>query len=137
MKGHIRERSPGHWAIVLDLRDPETGKRRRKWHSFTGTKRQAQEECARLVAEMRGGVYIEPDRTPIAKYIDRWLEHAKPTVSAKTYERYAELARATAALLGDVTLARLKTERIDRAWSKALREGRKDGAGGLSPRTVH
>ena len=27
MKGHIRERSPGHWAIVIELRDPETGKR--------------------------------------------------------------------------------------------------------------
>jgi hypothetical protein len=27
MKGHIRERSPGHWAIVLDVRDPQTGKR--------------------------------------------------------------------------------------------------------------
>ena len=23
MKGHIRERSPGHWAVVLDVRDPE------------------------------------------------------------------------------------------------------------------
>ena len=22
MKGHIRERSPGHWAIILELRDP-------------------------------------------------------------------------------------------------------------------
>jgi hypothetical protein len=31
MKGHIRERSPGRWAIVIDLPDPETGKRRRKW----------------------------------------------------------------------------------------------------------
>jgi hypothetical protein len=35
-KGHIRERSPVHWAIVLDLRDPETGTRRRKWLSFKG-----------------------------------------------------------------------------------------------------
>ncbi len=42
MKGHIRERSPGHWAIVLDVRDPATGKRKRKWHSFRGTKREAQ-----------------------------------------------------------------------------------------------
>jgi hypothetical protein len=25
MKGHIRERSPGHWAIVIDVRDPKTG----------------------------------------------------------------------------------------------------------------
>jgi hypothetical protein len=22
MKGHLRERSPGHWAIVIDTRDP-------------------------------------------------------------------------------------------------------------------
>ena len=36
MKGHIRERSPGHWAIILDLRDA-TGTRRRKWHSFRGS----------------------------------------------------------------------------------------------------
>jgi len=42
MKGHIRERSPGHWAIVIDVRDPQTGKRKRRWHSFKGTKRQAQ-----------------------------------------------------------------------------------------------
>jgi hypothetical protein len=32
MKGHLRERSPGHWAIVIDVRDPATGKR--KWHGF-------------------------------------------------------------------------------------------------------
>jgi hypothetical protein len=25
MRGHIRQRSPGHWAIVIDVRDPATG----------------------------------------------------------------------------------------------------------------
>jgi hypothetical protein len=29
MKGHLRERSPGHLAIVIDMRDPQTGKRKR------------------------------------------------------------------------------------------------------------
>jgi hypothetical protein len=56
MKGHIRERSPGAWAIVLERHDAATGKRKRKWHSFKGTKRQAQVECARLISEMR----VEP-----------------------------------------------------------------------------
>jgi hypothetical protein len=50
MKGHLRERSSRHWAIVIDVRDPQTGKRKRRWHSFKGTKREAQSECARLVA---------------------------------------------------------------------------------------
>ncbi|MCC2612622.1 site-specific integrase [Neorhizobium petrolearium] len=137
MKGHIRERSPGRWAIVLDVPDPATGKRRRKWHAFHGTKRQAQVECARLISELKGGVYIEPDKTTVAVFLNRWLEHVKPTVSRKTHERYTELCvKALAPLLGDVTLSKLKTERIDAALSKALTTGRHDGKGGLSPTTV-
>jgi len=26
MRGHLRERSPGHWAIVIDVRDPTNRK---------------------------------------------------------------------------------------------------------------
>lgn len=137
MKGHIRERSPGKWAIVLDLYD-ETGKRRRKWHSFSGTKRQAQEECARLVTALKAGNYVEPTKQTVAEFLDEWLTFIKPSVSQKTHERYTEILRkGVAPLLGDVTLAKLKTDRIDAAFSKALSEGRRDGQGGLSPRTVH
>ncbi|MEF2072368.1 tyrosine-type recombinase/integrase [Consotaella aegiceratis] len=138
MKGSIRERSPGKWAIIVDLPDPTTGKRRRKWHSFEGTKRQAQEECARLVSLIRHGGYAEPTKTTLAQYLDRWLDHVKTSVSPKTHERYAEIARKNIVpLLGEVTLSKLKTERIDAAWTKALASGRRSGKGGLSPRTVH
>jgi hypothetical protein len=54
MRGHIRERSSGHWAIILDVPDA-TGKRRQRWHSFKGTKREAQRECARLISELDKG----------------------------------------------------------------------------------
>jgi hypothetical protein len=47
VRGHLRERSPGHWAIVIDVHDTEAGKRKQRWYSFRGTKRQAQVECAR------------------------------------------------------------------------------------------
>ena len=60
MKGHLRERAGGSWAIVLEQRDVATGKRRRKWRSSKGTKRQAQVECARLISEMKDGSYVEP-----------------------------------------------------------------------------
>jgi hypothetical protein len=55
MRGHIRERSPGHWAIVMDVRDPTTGRRKRKWHSFKGTKREAQVKKAELIAPVGAG----------------------------------------------------------------------------------
>ncbi|MER9125407.1 site-specific integrase [Mesorhizobium sp. M0959] len=138
MKGHIKERSPGKWAIVIDLYD-EAGKRRRKWHTFhTTSKRKAEEECARLITELKSGNYIEPTKQTIAEFLDEWLKFVKPSVAPKTHERYAEiLQKGVAPLLGDVTLAKLKTDRIDGALAKALTEGRRDGKGGLSPRTVH
>ena len=87
----VRERSSGRWAIVVELRDPETGKRKRKWHSFRGNKRAAQDECVRLIAELNGGLYLEPTKITVGQFLDRWLEHIKPLVSPRTHERYGEL----------------------------------------------
>jgi integrase len=138
VKGHLRERSPGHWAIILDIPDPLTGKRRRKWHSFKGTKRQAQIECARLISAVQGGTYLEPSKTTLAQFLDRWLAHIKTQVSPRSHERYCELARKNIVpLLGTVYLSNLRPERISAAYSNALTHGRRDGTGGLSPRTVH
>ena len=113
MKGHLKERSPGHWAIILDIPDPITGKRRRKWHSFKGTKRQAQIECARLISAVQGGTYLEPSKTTLAQFLDRWLAHIKTQVSPRSHERYCELARKNIVpLLGAVYLSNLRPERI-------------------------
>jgi integrase len=137
MKGHLRERSPGRWAIVIDLRDPETGKRKRKWHSFTGTKRQAQIECARLISDVRTGSYVEPSKTTLAQFLQRWLDDARTRVTLKTHERYIQICHKNIApLLGAVPLAKLKPEQIAEAYAKALTTGRRNGKGGLSPRTV-
>jgi integrase len=137
MKGHIRERSPGHWAIVIDLPDPETGKRRRKWHSFEGTKREAQVECARLISELNGGLYIEAEKITVRQFLDRWLEHIKPRVSPRTHERYGELVRKNLnPLLGAVVLTKLRPMQISDAYARALSGGRRDGKGGLSASTV-
>jgi hypothetical protein len=95
MKGHIRERSPGHWAIVIDVRDPVTGKRRRRWHSFAGTKRQAQIEAARLISELQGGTHIDPTRMTVAAFLERWIEHMQGQVSPRSHEPMRSCAART------------------------------------------
>lgn len=137
MKGHIRERSVGHWAIIIDLRDPPTGKRKRKWHSFRGTKREAQVECARLISEMKGGTYLEPSKTSFAQFLEHWLDHAKSQISPRSHERYCEIVRKNIIpALGAVFLNKLRPAQISAAYSKALATGRRDGKGGLAPTTV-
>jgi integrase len=138
MKGSLKERSPGHWGIIIDVPDPATGKRRRKWHSFNGTKRQAQIECARLISALQTGDYLEPSKTTLAQFLERWLAHIKTQVTPKSYERYAGLVRQNIVpLLGAVVLTKLKPAQISTAYAVALAGGRKDGKdGGLSPRSV-
>ncbi len=137
MKGHIRERSQGRWAIILEQHDAATGKRKRKWHSFQGTKRQAQIECARLISAIHGGTYLEPSKTTLAAYLDHWLDHVKARVSPRTHERYSEIVHKNIVpALGAVLLNKLRPAQISAAYSKALASGRRDGKGGLAPTTV-
>jgi integrase len=136
MRGHVRERSPGHWAIVIDVRDPATGKRRRKWHSFRGTKRQAQDEGTRLLAELNSGSYVESSKETVEAFLDRWLADIKPRVSPRTHERYAEIARkCIVPMLGSIPLKKLRPPVISEAYTKSLTSGGKEGDG-LSARTV-
>jgi integrase len=138
MKGHLVERSPGHWAIILDQRDPRTEKRKRKWHSFKGNKRQTQSECSRLITEMGSGEYVEPSKVTLAQFLERWLKHVKPNVTPKTHERYSDLLNKNVApLLGAKILSKLQPIDISEAYANAVESGRRDGKGGLSPRTVH
>ncbi|WJI69374.1 MULTISPECIES: tyrosine-type recombinase/integrase [unclassified Mesorhizobium] len=130
-------------------RDPKTGKKKRKWHSFSGGKREAQNECSRLISEITKGQYVEPTKQTVAQFLEEWLLFIKPSVAPKTHERYTEICRkGLTPLIGDVVLSKLRTDRIDAAFTTALTAPRvdhrkkKDGAPSkplapLSPRTVH
>jgi integrase len=138
MKGHIRERSPGRWAIVIDARDPVTGKRLRKWHTFKGNKREAQTECARLIGEHKAGkVNLAPNKTTAAEFLAHWLDHMQAQLTPRSHERYSELViKNIVPLIGSTALAKLQPVMISQAYAKALKNGRRDGKGGLSPKTV-
>jgi integrase len=136
MKGHLKERSPGHWAIVLSL---GAGKNRKlKWHSFKGTKRQAQAECARLITGLKGGSYVEPSKLTVAQHLKNRLEQweSSKAISAKTAERYGQLIdNQIVPYLGALTVQKLKAIDIE-TWHNTLSStGRKDGKG-LSNRSI-
>ncbi len=139
MKGHIRQRGNNSWAVVVDLgNDPATGKRRRKWYSVKGGKRAAQRELNRVLHELDEGTHVEPSKLTVAEYLESWLEdHARHAVSAKTFERYAEIVRKhLVPALGARPIAKLAPIEIQTYYGKALTEGRRRATGGLSAQTV-
>jgi integrase len=131
MKGHLKERSPGHWAIVIGSRDPQTGKKKYKWHSFVGSRREAQAECARLVTEHRAGtVNLGPKKTTLADYLtDKWLPSIITQVSPASHERYSGTLRTNVIpALGKMPLVDIRPDMIAKAYG--------DMAGKLSPRSI-
>jgi integrase len=142
MKGHLRKRGPGVWAVVVELpRDPE-GRRRQKWHTVHGTKAEAERELRRILRELDTGLYADPERLLVRDYLARWLsDHAKPNCSVRTYERYQELIQSYIdPRVGHLPLAKLRPLHIQAMEADLLEGGRtrrqEGGPAGLSARTV-
>jgi hypothetical protein len=124
MRGHLRERSPGHWAIILDARDPVTGTRRRRWRSFAGNKRQAQVECARLISELQDGAAVDPSRLTVAAFLDRFVsDWVGVHVGARTAVRYGELLNHVRRHLGDQQLQKVRPVDVAGLYAKLTRSG--------------
>jgi integrase len=139
MRGHLRERSPGRWAIVIDVRDPQTGKRKRRWYTFKGTKREAQTKQAELVASVAKGDYVEPSKVTVAEFlrarVNQW--EAASDISARTAQRYRQLVEnQIVPYLGTRALRKLRPLDMEE-WHTSLRkEGRVQGQGGIAARTI-
>jgi integrase len=133
MAGHIRRRGKASWEIKFDLgRDPVTGERRIRYHSFKGTKREAEREAVRLIASTGSGDYVDPSRITVAQFLDRWeRDWAAANVSPKTLERYTELLRRhVRPHLGTVPLQKVKAAALVELYGRLQAEAK------LAPRTV-
>jgi integrase len=114
------------------VRDPATGKRKRQWHSFTGTKKEAQAERIKLLAAINAGTAIEPTKVTVANFVrarvDQW--EAAGDITAKTAQRYRQLIEnQMAPHLGAKPLQKLSRLDVE-AWHTVLRNG------GLAARTI-
>lgn len=89
MPGRIRKRGKSSWELSFDAgRDPVTGKRRRHFENFKGTKKDADRRLTDLIHERDTGTDLVPHRLTVADYLRRWLaDDAKHTVARSTFER--------------------------------------------------
>jgi len=139
MKGHIRQRSKGSWTIWVDLgRDPETGKRKQQTFTVHGTKRDAERELRDLLHSLEAGSYIKPSRITLGQWLEQWCQsYVAMHCSTRTAESYqSEVRRHIIPALGTIPLTRLQPQHLETYYARALSQGRIDGRGGLSRRTV-
>lgn len=138
MTGHIRKRGDT-WSLVVELDKAADGKRRQKWYTVRGSKKDAERELNRIIHEVNSGRYVEPVRKSTGEYLDEWLTNvARDRVSAKTFERYESIVRCSITpRLGEVPLPKLTPSHIMEHYSWLGEHGRV-GAGrdGLAARSI-
>jgi hypothetical protein len=99
-------------------------------------KRAAQQALTHIVASMDAGAFVEPSKTTVSIFLQRWMDHIKTQISPGSFERYDEYRHIIISTLGSIPLTKLKPEHLSGLYAEALASGRRDGKGGLSPRTV-
>jgi integrase len=133
MSGHVRQRgNKGQWYAVIDV--IEAGKRKRRWHRLENCngKRDAEKECARLIAKQAQGTYVNSSKVTVAEFVrprvDQW--EAAGNITARTAQRYRQsVENQIVPHLGTKALQKVTSLDIE-AWHAALRTG------GLAPRSI-
>jgi integrase len=139
MRGSIVKRSKDSWTVILNLgRDPATGKRKQQWVTVRGTKRDAERKLAELQHQLDTGSFIKPSKLTVAEHLRDWIrDYAAMTVRPRTFEGYSMIVeKHLIPSLGGIVLSQLQPSSIQEYYAKALKDGRSDGKGGLSARTV-
>jgi integrase len=137
MRGSITRRGKNSWRLKFEAgeRDPATGKRRTRYVTVRGTRKQAQTELIKLLAQVENGASVDPSRATVAEHLRAWLD-ADMELSAKTIERYRQLAeQQIIPHLGASLLQKLRPSQIDE-WHTLLRKGGGKDGRPLSARTV-
>ena len=69
MRGSLRKRSKNAWTIIVDLEKDPAGKRRQKWLTVKGTKRDAERKLIEIIAEINSQIYITPSQEALGAYL--------------------------------------------------------------------
>jgi len=139
MRGHLVQRHKGSWSLVVDVGrevDPATGlsKRKQKWVTFHGTKKEAENALSKMVQDVYRGEFVEPSRRTLGEWLAEWVDKAikPPARTPRAYETYRSvISRHLTPALGGLPLQGLKAADLKRYYDE-----KGQGARPLDPSTL-
>jgi integrase len=116
VKGHLTRRGKSSWRFKFEV---SANPRVTKYHTLRGTKKQAQEEAAKIIAAHATGVYVDQDRQTVREFAEHWLANwAAGNISNKTYSRYEELLRVhVLPKIGQLPIQRLRATNLQALYA--------------------
>lgn len=126
------------WRVVIEHGIGSNGKRKRIYKNVSGTKRDAEALMAKLLSELNTGSYIEPSKLTMTEYLRDWMNsYVRPNLSPTTVDSYnVNVEKHLIPYVGHILLQQLKPLHVQNLYSDLLSNGRTDGTGGLSAKSV-
>lgn len=132
MAGSIRKRGKSTWELAFETgSDSVTAKRKRRYQSVKGTKKEAEQALTAAMSRYDRGTDIVPDKVTLAEFLNRWLaDYADFNVVPSTAQRYRiAISKHISPHVGSLLLSRLRPLHIQQLHATCMKEG-------LSARTV-
>ena len=105
------------------------GQPRQASRTVHGTRRVAQSQLAKLVAEVENGNPPMVGAMTLAVYLERWMDHVRAHRQPDTTRNYAVRCRRFSAELGGVRLDKLRVHQLDEVYRRWM-------AAGMAPSTL-
>ena len=102
--------------------------RRQEFHSGYATKKEAENELAKVAGALASGTHIEASRLLVDDFLrEHWLPAIRPTIRATTFLSYqGHIDNYLSPTLGRIPLQQLSPAHINAFYAKLLTEGRKN-----------
>ena len=132
----------GKYYAVLNFVD-NTGKRKQKW-VYTGYEvknnlRKAEAAMRSIISEYESAQLIYEPNILISDYLDQWLTETKPFIDTVTWDGYKVIVDSHVRPYFEehkIRLVDANLDNIQQYFDYKATHGRKDGNGGLSPKTL-
>lgn len=131
MTGSVIDRGNGRWLLKWDLPRAPGEKRQQRYKVIQADGiKAARKELRAITGAIDAGRYVDPSRRTLNDCIDDWLAAAELRSTAKTMERYREIAKnQIRPKLGGIPVQKLTHKRLNEHYAELLKT--------LSPRTVN
>lgn len=138
MRGNIRQRAKESWTITIELpKDPLTGKRKQKFYTVRGNKKDAEKFLTEKLRELDTGLLIDAKKMKFGEYLDYWIDKTFNNLEITTKDGYIQkIEKHIKPSLSNILLENLKPLQLQNFYEEKLQNGKLDGKGGLSARTV-
>ena len=136
MQGYVVAKGDRFYVVIYEGVDPITGRERRRWHA-AGVDRTAAERLA-VVLATEAKANERSVGVSLGRYLlETWLPAKRMNLRLSTWNGYRSIIELhVIPRVGRLPLRRLRAHHLESLYAELLASGRRDGKGGLDPKTV-